>query len=118
MTTKLWGYDSLLETPGVFGVVVAFLAITNGIWAPALYYGLVVLSSNMLEDDDVVTFENNAESIYILPFLIETLHSTRSTKTLRSYFLSSPKLINEAVYKASLRHGINLATPITMHEVD
>jgi uncharacterized membrane protein YkgB len=223
---KLWGLDSLLETTGIFGVIIAFLALTNTIWAPDLYYGLVILNSNMLEDGDVVTFGDEEERIYIInkvnfvytilldvtnnhrimirnakmidmrinnlskkasveglrmthsykigypdikeneyeafrkkidamfktteheankddailvnekvPFSwylketgdhaleyiliyhIASLPTTRSTKTIRRYLFSTPRVINELVYKASLEQHIDLSTPITLQQV-
>jgi hypothetical protein len=226
---KLWELNSLLETTGVFGVIVAFLALTNGIWGPDLYYGLVILNSNMLEEGDVVSFDNNLDSIYIinkvnfvytilldvsnnhrilmrnakmidmsinnltkkasmegllykhtykigypefgnealegyakfkkrvdsmftsaqeeafknkdikvnnnvafrwmikdtgdhaleyiLIYHIASLPTTRSTKTVRIHLMSTPRNINELVYKASLEQGIDLSTPITLHQV-
>ena len=216
---KLWGFNSLLETTGLFGLVVAFLALTNSIWAPDLYYGLVILNSNMLEDGDVVTFSEQTEHLYIiskvtfvytilldvtnnhrimirnakmvdatinnlskkasidglryhptykigypkeefsyeeykskiddmftdaqkevfeddrikintniefswliketgdhavefvLTYNILSLPATRSTKKIREYLISTPRLINEAVFKSSLKHGVSLSTP-------
>lgn len=52
---NIWGWTSLLETTGIFGLIAAFLALTNQIWAPDLYYGLVILNSKMIEDGDVIT---------------------------------------------------------------
>lgn len=228
MIIKLWGYDSLLETTGAFGVIIAFLALTNSIWAPDLYYGLVVLNSKMLEDGDVVTFEQDRQNIFIinkvnfvytilldvisnhrliirnakmidrsinnlskkasldglrhnllynigypdidtndeqgyksfkkkvdaifkdaqteafinneikvnsnvdftwlleetgdhalkynLTIHLESLPSTRSTRIVRKILLLTPKLVNEEVYKASLKQGISLATPFTLQQ--
>ncbi len=64
---KIWGFTSLLETTGLFGLSVAFLALTNSIWAPDLYYGMVILNSNMLEDGDVISFSGEeGEHPYII----------------------------------------------------
>jgi len=63
---KIWGFTSLLETTGLFGLSVAFLALTNAIWAPDLYYGMVILNSNMLEDGDVISFNDGKEHPYII----------------------------------------------------
>ena len=54
---NIWGLTSLLETTGIFGLLAAFLALTNQIWAPDLYYGLVILNSKMIDDGDVITLE-------------------------------------------------------------
>lgn len=63
---KIWGFTSLLETTGLFGLVIAFLALTNSIWAPDLYYGMVILNSNMLEDGDVISFSDGEQHPYII----------------------------------------------------
>ena len=63
---KIWGFTSLLETTGLFGISIAFLALTNSIWAPDLYYGMVILNSKMLEDGDVISFEDGKEHPYII----------------------------------------------------
>ena len=63
---KIWGFTSLLETTGLFGLVIAFLALTNAIWAPDLYYGMVILNSNMLEDGDVISFSHGERHPYII----------------------------------------------------
>ncbi|MEA2072403.1 MAG: hypothetical protein U9O86_02370 [Campylobacterota bacterium] len=63
---KIWGFTSLLETTGLFGLVIAFLALTNSIWAPDLYYGMVILNSKMLEDGDVISFSHGEHHLYII----------------------------------------------------
>ena len=63
---KIWGFTSLLETTGLFGLTIAFLALTNAIWAPDLYYGMVILNSKMLEDGDVISFSNEKRHPYII----------------------------------------------------
>ena len=48
----IWDFDSLLQTTGIFGITAAFLALTNQIWAPDMFYGMVILNSKMLEDGE------------------------------------------------------------------
>ena len=55
---KIWDMNSLLETTGFLGVIAAFLVFTNPIWLPDLYFGLVILNSDMFGDGDVIRFEN------------------------------------------------------------
>lgn len=62
---KIWELDSLLEATGLLGLVFAFLALTNAIWAPDLYFGLVILNSDMLEDGDTVRL-GDGEGLYII----------------------------------------------------
>ena len=214
----IWDFDSLLQTTGIFGIAAAFLALTNQIWAPDMFFGMVILNSKMLEDGDVIQFANdsdeyiinkvtliytilldvrnnhrtliknsklvdaridnlskkastdglrmklsykigypdkeeiddfkkqikdmflevNEEAIknedikinenipfewflhetgdyalqYDLFYYIDALPNTKVTKTVRSYLLKTPNLLNEQVYIASLKHDIDLSTPI------
>jgi hypothetical protein len=214
----IWDFDSLLQTTGIFGIVVAFLALTNQIWAPDMFYGMVILNSKMLEDGDVIQFSadgdeyiinkvtfiytilldvrNNHRTLiknsklvdakidnlskkastdglrmrlsykigypqgsdserfkkqvdamfteaneaavlcedvkvnekvpfewylhetgdyaleYELFYYLQALPNTKVTRTVRSYLLKTPNLVNSYVYEASLAHNIDLSTPI------
>jgi len=214
----IWDFDSLLQTTGIFGITAAFLALTNQIWAPDMFYGMVILNSKMLEDGDVIQFgtesdeyiinkvtfiytilldvRNNHRTLiknsklvdsrvdnlskkastdglrmklsykigypakenlqnfkkqinemfsqvndnaikdeeikinekipfewylhetgdyalhYDLFFYIDGLPNTKVTRTVRSYLLKTPNLLNAEVYNASLNHDIDLSTPI------
>ncbi|PHR58483.1 MAG: hypothetical protein COA44_03290 [Arcobacter sp.] len=214
----IWDFDSLLQTTGIFGIAAAFLALTNQIWAPDMFFGMVILNSKMLEDGDVIQFgessdeyiinkvtliytilldvRNNHRTLiknsklvdaridnlskkastdglrmklsykigyppkeniegfkkqinemfaevntyaikdedikineniafewylhetgdyaleYDLFYYIDALPNTKVTRTVRSYLLKTPNLLNEAVYTASLHHNIDLSTPI------
>jgi len=61
----IWEFDSLLQTTGIFGITAAFLALTNQIWAPDMFYGLVILNSKMLEDGDVIQFGKDSDEYII-----------------------------------------------------
>lgn len=82
---KAWGLTSMLETTGLLGLLVAFLALTNSIWAPDPYYCMVILSSDMLEDGDVVHIEGMDDTYIIsrVTFIYTMLYNTRTNyKTL------------------------------------
>jgi len=214
----IWDFDSLLQTTGIFGIAAAFLALTNQIWAPDMFYGMVILNSKMLEDGDVIQFgddsdeyiinkvtfiytilldvrnnhrtliknsklvdaridnlskkastdglrmklsykigypkndepesfkkqmdamfeEANEKAIedeeikinenipfewylhetgdyaleYHLFYYIDGLPNTKVTRTVRGYLLKTPNLLNAEVYSASLKHNIDLSTPV------
>jgi hypothetical protein len=80
----IWGANSLLETTGIFGIIVAFLAFTSNIWAPDIISGLIILNSQMLEDGDVVVIDgykdeyiiNKVTFIYIILYDIRNNHRT------------------------------------------
>ena len=81
---KVWGADGLLETTGVFGIFIAFLAFTSSIWAPDIISGLIILNSDILEDGDVVTISGNANEyiiarvtlIYVVLYDVRNNHRT------------------------------------------
>lgn len=81
---KVWGADGLLETTGVFGIFIAFLAFTSSIWAPDIISGLIILNSDILEDGDVVTISDNANEyiiarvtlIYVVLYDVRNNHRT------------------------------------------
>ena len=81
---KIWGADSMLETTGIFGIVVAFLAFTSNIWAPDIISGLIILNTQILEDGDVVVINghpdeyiiNKVTLIYIILYDIRNNHRT------------------------------------------
>ncbi|MEN8146453.1 MAG: hypothetical protein ABFR02_02410 [Campylobacterota bacterium] len=80
MVINAWGMTSMLETTGLLGLIVAFMALTNSIWAPDPYYCMVILSSDMLEDGDVVHIEG-MEDTYIISrvtFIYTLLYNTRT----------------------------------------
>lgn len=62
---EIWSLDNLLQTTSIFGVFFAFLALTNAIWAPDIYYGLVILNCNQLEDGDTFYMDND-KTMYII----------------------------------------------------
>lgn len=80
----IWGANSMLETTGIFGIFVAFLAFTSGIWAPDIISGLIILNSKILEDGDVVVIDgypdeyiiNKVSFIYVILFDVRNNHRT------------------------------------------
>lgn len=224
LLVDIWDFDSLLQTTGIFGIVAAFLALTNQIWAPDMFYGMVILNSKMLEDGDVIQFSSDGDEYiinkvtfiytilldvrnnhrtliknsklvdakidnlskkasldglrmrlsykigyppaqeitafkkridamfsevyqrcitheeikvneklefewylsatgdyaleYTLYYHLQTLPNTKVTRTVRAFLLKTPNLINKEVYEASLRHDIDLSTPILHKETE
>ncbi len=62
---QIWDWDSMLETTGLFGVLLGFLALTNQIWAPDLFYGMVILNSQQIEDGDVIQLNDETHEYII-----------------------------------------------------
>ena len=65
LLVKIWEMNSLLETTGFVGIIAAFLVFTNSIWLPDIYYGLVILNSDMFADGDAIRFDNDGP-IYVI----------------------------------------------------
>ena len=81
---KVWGADSLLETTGIFGIFIAFLAFTSSIWATDIFSGLIILNSDILADGDVVVLEGQEDEyiiarvtlIYVVLYDVRNNHRT------------------------------------------
>lgn len=81
---KIWGADSMLETTGIFGILVAFLAFTSNIWAPDIISGLIILNTQMLEDGDVVVIDGYSDEyiiskvtlVYVILYDVRNNHRT------------------------------------------
>jgi len=71
---RLLGFDSILETGGVIGLIGVFLALTSSIWAPDIFHGLIILNSDMLSEGDVILFNDN-EQIYGLVYKTKIFHT-------------------------------------------
>jgi len=80
----IWGANSLLETTGIFGILMAFLAFTSSVWAPDIISGLIILNSQSLEDGDVVVIDGHKNEyvisrvtlIYVILYDIRNNHRT------------------------------------------
>lgn len=62
---NIWHLDSMLETTGLYGILIGFFALTNQIWAPDVFYGMVILYSKLIEDGDVIQIHGQ-ENEYII----------------------------------------------------
>jgi len=71
---RLLGFDSVLETGGVIGLIGGFLALTSSIWAPDIFHGLIILNSDMFSEGDVIEFKDH-EKIYGLVYKTKVFHT-------------------------------------------
>lgn len=71
---RLLGFDSVLETGGVIGLIGVFLALTSNIWAPDIFHGLIILNSDMFTEGDVIQFKDG-EQIYGLVYKTKVFHT-------------------------------------------
>ncbi|MCK5725770.1 MAG: mechanosensitive ion channel [Thiotrichaceae bacterium] len=74
MIVKLLGYDSALQAGGVIGFIGVFLALTNNVWAPDMFSGLIILHSNILEENNVILIKGE-EPIYARVYKIKVFHT-------------------------------------------
>lgn len=80
----VWDANSLLETTGIFGILMVFLGFTSGVWAPDIISGLIILNSQSLEDGDVVVIDGHSNEyvisrvtlIYVILYDIRNNHRT------------------------------------------
>lgn len=66
--------NSLLEAGGIIGFIGVFLALTNAVWAPDIFSGLIILNSDMLEEGDIIQIHDN-EPIYALVYKTKVFHT-------------------------------------------
>jgi len=77
---KIWDLDSLLETTGIFGITIGFIALTSNVWAPDILSGLIILNTKILEDGDVVVIDgyNDEYIIHKVSFIYTILYDIRN----------------------------------------
>ncbi|GAB1259050.1 hypothetical protein NBRC116494_35520 [Aurantivibrio plasticivorans] len=98
----IWELEGLLQTTGFLGIFFAFLALTNSIWAPDIYFGLVILNSNMLEDGDVIKIGGLSDELIIsrVSFIYTILLDVRNNHRI---IVRNSQLINSRVDNLSKR---------------
>ena len=72
---RILGYDSWLEAGGVIGVFGVILALTQNVWAPDLFSGLILLNSNVVEAGDVLEISDNKERDLVIVYKIRLFHT-------------------------------------------
>ncbi len=71
---QVLGYDTLLQTGSVLGIIGVFLALTSSVWAPDLFSGLIILNSDMVEEGDVIKFVDGDE-VYGMVYKTKVFHT-------------------------------------------
>jgi len=113
---KVWGADSLLETTGIFGIFIAFLAFTSGIWAPDIVSGLIILNSEMIVDGDVVILEGHADEfivarvtlIYVVLYDVRNNHRTllRNTRFIQGRIDNLSRIASSDGIRQAIKYNI------------
>ena len=113
---KIWGADSLLETTGIFGIFIAFLAFTSGIWAPDIVSGLIILNSDILVDGDVVVIDGHPDEfiiarvtlIYVVLYDVRNNHRTllRNTQFIQSRIDNLSRIASTDGIRLPFRYNI------------
>lgn len=103
---QAWGLTSLLETTGLLGLLVAFLALTNQIWAPDPYYCMVILSSDMLEDGDLVQINDDPNEYIIarVNFIYTILFNIQNNSRV---IMRNSRLIEQRINNLSKKASID-----------
>tara|TARA_B100000949_G_C14284833_1_gene453662 strand:- start:25 stop:1194 length:1170 start_codon:yes stop_codon:yes gene_type:complete len=78
----IWDLKSVLETTGFLGIVAGIIVLTNQIWAPDIYNGMMILNSKMLDDGDVITIEGETDEFIInkVNFVYTVLFNIRNNQ--------------------------------------
>jgi len=102
----VWELNTLLEASGFLGIVFAFLALTNSIWLPDIYYGLVILNSKMLEDGDVIKIEGKRDEFIIsrVSFIYTMLLDVRNNHRV---IIRNNRLLNSQIDNLSKRASVD-----------
>jgi len=74
-TIRILGYDSWLEAGGVIGVIGVILALTQNVWVPDLFSGLILLNSNIVESGDVIEITSNNDRDLAIIYKIRLFHT-------------------------------------------
>ena len=102
---KIWELNSLLETTGFVGIIAAFLVFTNSIWLPDIYYGLVILNSDMFVDGDAVRFDNDGP-IYVINRVSLIYTTLLNVENNNKAVLRNSKIIENKVENLTRRASI------------
>jgi hypothetical protein len=113
---KIWGADSLLETTGIFGILILFLSFTSSIWAPDIVSGLIILNSEMIVDGDVVVLEGHKDEfivarvtlIYVVLYDVRNNHRTllRNTQFIKGRIDNFSRIASSDGIRQALRYNI------------
>ena len=63
---QILGFESMLQAGGVIGFIGVFFALTQSSWAPDIFSGLIILNSGMVEEGDVIEFNDVAYGLGIV----------------------------------------------------
>ena len=72
---RILGFDSWLEAGGIIGVLGVILALTQNVWAPDLFSGLILLNSNIVESGDVIEIENRKDIDLAIIYKVRLFHT-------------------------------------------
>lgn len=113
---NIWGANSLLETTGIFGIFLGFMAFTSSIWAPDIVSGMIILNSDILVDGDVVVFDGFEDEfiiarvtlIYVVLYDIRNNHRTllRNTRFIQSRIDNLSRIASSDGIRQALKYNI------------
>jgi len=93
---KFWEFNSMLETTGIIGLILGFLALTSSIWAPDILHGLILLNDNLYTEGDIIEIEGNRYVVYKLGNSRATLFNlgNNARTTIKNSDLSEKHIFN------------------------
>ena len=113
---NIWGANSLLETTGIFGIFLGFMAFTSSIWAPDIVSGMIILNSDILVDGDVVVVDGFEDEfiiarvtlIYVVLYDIRNNHRTllRNTRFIQSRIDNLSRIASSDGIRQALKYNI------------
>jgi len=122
---KIWEMDSLLETTGIFGIIIGFIALTSNVWAPDVLSGLIILNAQILEDGDVVVIDGYEDEyiihkvsfIYTILYDIRNNHRTfiRNKRFIESKIDNLSRIASTDGIRKSLTYKIGYPTLNSQH---
>ena len=105
---QIWSAASMMETTGIVGISLGALALTNSVWFPDIYSGIIILKNKSFSVGDTVCFDEE-EELYIVNkatfFHLELLSVIDNNRTtIPNHILSSFKTHN--LSKVSTQQGL------------
>jgi len=103
---QIWSAASLMETTGIIGLTLGALALTNGVWFPDIYNGIVILKSNAFDVGETIVIEDDVYTVYKISFFnVVLLDINKNNRTIMpNRMFSSLKIEN--ISKAASGRGL------------
>jgi hypothetical protein len=97
---QIWSAASLMETTGIVGLTLGALALTNSVWFPDIYRGLIALKIKSIDTGDIIKLDNRADEYIVYSSSLShlTLLNIRDNHRM---FLWNHQLNNSGIHNLS-----------------